>query len=73
MHLKIVHHFLNVKQINDAFIDKANHVYIAMPMYNLSEYSDNYSETSGPLWLLKRDEPPENNIKFTNTNLNIKQ
>ena len=25
-------------------------------MYNLIEYSDNYSETSGSLWQFKRDE-----------------
>ena len=35
--------------INDVFVDEANHIYIAMPMYNLIEYSDNYSETSGSL------------------------
>ena len=27
-----------------------------MPMYNLIEYSDNYSETSGSLWHYYRDE-----------------
>ena len=27
-----------------------------MPMYNLTEYSDNYSDTSGSLWGFKRDE-----------------
>ena len=27
-----------------------------MPMYNLIEYSDNYSDTSGSLWHFKRDE-----------------
>ena len=27
-----------------------------MPMYNLIEYSDNYSYTSGSLWQFKRDE-----------------
>ena len=26
-----------------------------MPMYNLIEYSDNYSDTSGSLWQFKRD------------------
>ena len=31
-----------------------------MPMYNLIEYSDNYSETFGNLYLFSRDEP--NNI-----------
>ena len=34
-------------KINDVFADEANHIYIAMPMYNLIEYSDNYSDTSG--------------------------
>ena len=30
-------------------------------MYNLIEYSDNYSDTSGSLWQFKRDEVPTNN------------
>ena len=30
-----------------------------MPMYNLIEYSDNYSDTSGSLWQFKRDEQPK--------------
>ena len=29
---------------------------IAMPMHNLIEYSDNYSDTFGGLWQFKRDE-----------------
>ena len=37
-------------EINDVFIDEANHIYIVMPMYNLIEYSDNYSYTSRSLW-----------------------
>ena len=32
-----------------------------MPMYNLTEYSDNYSNTSGSLWQFTRDESPLNN------------
>ena len=31
-----------------------------MPMYNLIEYSDNYSDTSGSLWQFKRDETINN-------------
>ena len=27
-----------------------------MPMYNLFEYSNNYFDTSGSLWQLKKDE-----------------
>ena len=29
-----------------------------MPMYNLIEYSDNYSDTSGSLWQFKREDVP---------------
>ena len=38
-----------------------------MPMYNLIEYSDNYSDTSGRLWNFKRDEII-NNADVTNDN-----
>ena len=31
-----------------------------MPMYNLIEYSDNYSKTSGSLWQYHKDEPTDN-------------
>ena len=31
-----------------------------MPMYNLIEYSDNYSKTSGSLWQYYKDEPNDN-------------
>ena len=31
-----------------------------MPMYNLIEYSDNYSKTSGSLWQYYRDYPNDN-------------
>ena len=41
------------------------HINIAMPMYNLIEYSDNYSDTSGSLWQFKRDEII-NNADVTN-------
>ena len=51
--------------INDVFVDKANHIYIALSMYNLIEYRDNYSDTSGSLWQLKIDEVPANNVDLT--------
>ena len=31
-----------------------------MPVYNLIEYSDTYSKTSGSLWQYHRDEPNNN-------------
>ena len=48
-------------KINDVFVDEANHIYIAMPLYNLLEYSNNYSDTSGSLWQFKRDEVTDEN------------
>ena len=42
-------------EIDDVFIDDADHIYIAIPMYHLIEQSDNYSDTSGSLWHFKRD------------------
>ena len=36
-------------EINETFINEAEHINIAMPVYNLIEYSDNYSDTSGSL------------------------
>ena len=47
-------------EINETFIDEATHVNITMPMYNLLEYSDNYSDTSGSLWHFKKDEITDN-------------
>ena len=41
-----------------------------MPMYNLTEYSDNYSDTSGSLWQFKRDESNINDINTVLTNDN---
>ena len=44
------------KEINETFIDEALHINIAIPMYNLIGYSDNYSDTSRSLWQFKREE-----------------
>ena len=43
-------------EMNLTFANKIEHINIAMPMYNLIEYSDNYSDTSGSLRQFKRDE-----------------
>ena len=34
-------------------------------MYNLIEYSNNYSDTSGSLWQFKRDKVPADNADLT--------
>ena len=56
LHLKIEHHLENVGLINETFVDDAQHINIAIPIYNLIEYSDDYSDSSGSLWQFKRDE-----------------
>ena len=48
-------------EINDEHVDTAENLDIAMPMYNLIEYSDNYQDSSATLYQYRRDEPPEAN------------
>ena len=36
-----------ISKVNNTFIDNAEDLDIVMPMYNLLEYSKNYSETTG--------------------------
>ena len=38
-----------ISKINNTQVDNAKDIDIVMPMYNLIEYSDNYSKTSGSL------------------------
>ena len=50
-----------ITHINNEHVDNADNFDIIMSMYNLIEYSDNYSDTSEHLWQFKRDELPVNN------------
>ena len=49
-----------ISRINNTDIDNAHDIDIVMPMYNLTEYSDNYSRTSGSLWQYYKDDPNDN-------------
>ena len=40
-------------EINETFVDETDFINITMTMYNLTQYSDNYSNTSGSLWQFK--------------------
>ena len=51
-------------RINNKGIDNAQDIDAVMPMYNLIEYSDNYSKTSGSLWQYYKDDP-KNNITWS--------
>ena len=44
-----------ISKINNMLIDNAQDLDIAMPMYNLIEYSKNYGKTKGSLWNYYRD------------------
>ena len=47
----------SISKINNTLIDNAEDLDIVMPMYNLMEYSKNYSRTTGSFWNYYRDEP----------------
>ena len=49
-----------ISRIIGTDIDNAQDIDIVMPMYNLIEYSDNYSNTSGSLWQYYKDDPKNN-------------
>ena len=61
-----------ISKINNTRTDNAEYIDIVMPMYNLIEYSDNYSKISGSLWQYCKDIPAVNNVgnivDFTATN-----
>ena len=50
-----------ISKINNTRVDNAKDIDIVMPMYNLIEYSNNYSKTSGSLWQYCKDMPAVNN------------
>ena len=61
-----------ISQINNTQIDNAKDTDIVMSMYNLIEYSDNYSKTSGSVWQYCKDIPAVNNngniVEFNGAN-----
>ena len=60
------------KQNKQYIIDDTKDVDIVMPMYNLIEYSDNYSKTSGSLWQYYRDDPKNNLANFESFKFKVK-
>ena len=49
-----------ISEINNTQIDNAKDIDIVIPMYNLIEYSDNYTKTTGSLWQYCKDIPARN-------------
>ena len=60
-----------VSKINGELVENAEDLYIAMPMYNLLEYSKNYEKTSGSLFNYYRDKPKEHIIGAGNNAIHI--
>ena len=62
-----------ISQINNTKLDNAKYLDIVISMYNLIEYSDNYSKTSGSLWQYTKDILAVDNnnaiVDFNNNNL----
>ena len=59
-------------KINNTFVDNGEDLDIVMAMYNLLEYSNNYSMTFGSLWNYYRDEvnDPANEIDDNDNKIN---
>ena len=51
-----------ISRINNTEIDNARDIDIVMAIYNLIEYSNNYSKTSGSLYQYYKDDPNDNLI-----------
>ena len=70
---------LDYIKINNTFIDSAEDLDIVMPMYDLLEYSNNDSMTSGSLWNYYKDEINDdanknndaNNFRINNNKITI--
>ena len=54
-----------ILKTNGVRIDNAEDLDVVMPMYNLLEYSKNYTKTTGSLWNNYRDQP--GNLLSTNS------
>ena len=63
---KNYHPFIKGKiHLNDTHVDESDNLDLIMNMYNLIEYSDNYSGSTASLYQFKRQEPLDNNANLT--------
>ena len=56
-----------ITKIDGTTLDDAEDLDLVMPMYNFIEYSSNYPETTGHLWLHSKDEATNFNANIENT------
>ena len=55
-------------KIDGTTIDDADHLDLVIPMFNVIEYSSNYSEKTGGLWFYSKNEANNFNVDIANTN-----
>ena len=55
-----------ITKIDGSTIDNAEDLYLVMPMYNLIEYSSNYSETTGSLWFYSKNKTTNFDVDIAN-------
>ena len=60
-----------ISKINGVLVENAEDLDIVLPMYNLLEYSKNYSKTSASLWNCYRDELTDDINDNNNPNKNV--
>ena len=58
---------LRITNVDEITIDETEDLDIAMPIYNLIQYSSNYSETSGQLWFYSKDKATNFDADIGNT------
>ena len=61
-----------ITKIDETTIDDAEELDLVMSMYNLIEYSSNYSETTGSLWVYSKNEATDFNNNIADTDNNFK-
>ena len=61
-----------ISRINHTDIDNAPDIDIVMPLYNLIEYSDNYSKTSGSSWQYHKNIPNDNLVRSESFKYKVK-
>ena len=62
----------SISEINDVQTDNAKYIDVVMSIYNLIEYSNNYSKTSRRFWQYYWDDPNDNIIQSESFKFKIK-
>ena len=61
-----------ISEINNTLEDNEKYIDVVIPIYNLIEYNNNYSKTSGSLWQYYRYDPKDNRTQSESFKFRIK-